>query len=77
MEMRKVLKFNTVLGLTLPKQFTNTLDISHGDYLEVFLANDHTIVIKKHKESSNKITQSEVNKYNKITQKYDSEKAAN
>jgi antitoxin component of MazEF toxin-antitoxin module len=76
MEMRKVLRFNTVLGLTLPKQFTNVMGISSGEYLEVFLANDETIVIKKHRENVNKLNESEINKINKITQHHGNEKAS-
>lgn len=48
MIIRKVLLFGTILGLTLPKKYTSALDLNWQDYVEVYLANDHTIVIKKH-----------------------------
>ena len=48
MNLRKALRFNSVLGLTLPKEFTNALGINRGDYLEVFLRDSKTIVVKRH-----------------------------
>lgn len=48
MELRKVLKFNSVLGLTLPKAYTNNLELEHHDYVEVSLSVNKTITIKKH-----------------------------
>jgi len=56
MHLRKVLIFNTVLGLTLPKEYTNALKLNHGDYVEVFLRDTKTIVIKKHGVEPKKIT---------------------
>jgi len=52
MQLRKVLKFNTVLGITLPKEFTNVLKLEHGDYVEVSLTGAGTITIKKHDPDS-------------------------
>jgi len=56
MVLRKLLGFNTVLGLTLPKQFTNALDIERGNYVEVYLRDNKTIVIKPHRTELKKIT---------------------
>lgn len=50
MELRKVLKFNTVLGFTIPKTFIQHLEIDRGDYVEVSLGAKGTIIIKKHQE---------------------------
>ena len=56
MVLRKVLLFNTILGITLPKEFTNALNISHGSYVEVFLRDKQTIIVKPHGTKPNKIT---------------------
>ena len=48
MRLRKVLYFNTLLGLTLPKEYSNALKLNKGDYVEVSLRNEYTIVIQKH-----------------------------
>ncbi len=37
MKLRKVLTFNTILGLTLPKEYTNALGLNQGDYAEIYL----------------------------------------
>jgi len=49
MELRRVLKFNGTLGLTLPNKFTRVLDLHWQEYVEVTLENDDTIVVRKHK----------------------------
>ncbi len=56
MNMRKVSLFNTILGITLPKEMTNALGLSQGDYVEVYLRDRKTIVIKKHGVEPKKIT---------------------
>ena len=56
MVLRKILLFNTILGLTLPKEYTNKLDLERGDYAEVFLRDSKTIVIKRHGTPINKLT---------------------
>lgn len=56
MVMRKMVLFNTILGLTLPKEFTNALNLERGNYAEVFLRDNKTIVIKKHGTPINKLT---------------------
>ena len=56
MEMRKILHFNSALGLTLPKEFTRALGLERGNYAEVFLRDNKTIVIKRHGVKPNKIT---------------------
>ena len=48
MQLRKVLKFNTVLGITLPKEYTKILELDHGDYVEISLKADRIISIQKH-----------------------------
>jgi len=56
MYLRKVLKFNTIVGLTLPKELSRALSLEWGNYAEVFLRDNKTIVIKKHGVKPNKIT---------------------
>jgi len=56
MKLRKVLMFNTTLGLTLPGEFTNALGLSRGDYVEVYLRDRKAIVVKRHGVQPKKIT---------------------
>lgn len=56
MEMRKILHFNSALGLTLPKEYTRALGFERGNYAEVFLRDNKTIVIKRHGVKPNKLT---------------------
>lgn len=56
MQLRKVLNFSNVLGLTLPKVYTNAMSLNHGDYVEVNLRDRNTIVVKKHGIPPKKIT---------------------
>ena len=56
MHLRKVLYFNTLLGLTLPKEFTAALGIEKGGYVEVFLRDRKTIVVKKHGVKPQRLT---------------------
>ena len=48
MQLRKVLNFNTILGVTLPKEYTNALRLNAKDYVEVALTGRGSIEIKKH-----------------------------
>ena len=50
--LRKVLKFNTILGITLPKEFVFALDLKHQDYVELSLGANKTIVVSKHGASN-------------------------
>ena len=56
MVLRKLLDFKGVLGVTLPKEFTNAIQVERGDYAEVYLRDRRTIVIKKHGVKPQKIT---------------------
>jgi len=56
MTLRKVLVFNTSLGLTLPPEYAEALGIQKGDYLELYLRDKETVVIKRHKPDTNPIT---------------------
>lgn len=56
MYLRKMLIFNTVLGLTLPKELTNALGFERGSYAEVFLRDSKTIVIKRHGVKPQQVT---------------------
>ena len=48
--------FNTILGLTLPGEFTNALGLKRGDYVEVYLRDRKAIVVKRHGVQPKKIT---------------------
>lgn len=56
MKLRKVSIFNTILGITIPKEYTNALDLEKGDYVEVYLRDRKSIVIKKHGVPPKRIT---------------------
>ncbi len=58
MFLRKTLQFKNILGLTLPKALTKQIGLEHQDYVEVYLANADTIVIKKHHMEKNQLTES-------------------
>lgn len=48
MELRRVLKFNGTLGMTLPNKFSRVLDLHWQDYVEIYLADKDTLVVRKH-----------------------------
>lgn len=52
MELRRVLGFNGTVGLTLPRKFSTRLDLHWKDYVEIYLRDGETIIIKKHKPRS-------------------------
>jgi antitoxin component of MazEF toxin-antitoxin module len=56
MVLRKLLLFNTTLGVTFPKEFSNALELEHGKHVEVYLRDNKTIVIKPHRIEPKKIT---------------------
>jgi len=49
MELRRVQKFGTTVGLTLPRKFSAVLGLHWKDYVEIWLADSNTLIIKKHK----------------------------
>lgn len=56
MKLRKVIDFKNILGVTLPKEFTNTIGLERGKYAEVYLRDRRTIVIKAHNVKPQQIT---------------------
>lgn len=56
MNLRKMLSFKNILGITLPKEYTNALGLEKGGYCEVFLRDKKTIVVKKHGVEPKKLT---------------------
>ncbi len=56
MRLRKVLDFKGIVGITIPKEMSNALDIVPKDYVEVYLRDKRTVVIKKHGIEPKKIT---------------------
>lgn len=49
MELRRVLKFNGTLGMTIPNKFSRVLDLHWQEYVEITLEDDDKIVVRKHK----------------------------
>jgi len=49
MDIRKVLKFNGTLGMTIPNKFSKVLDLHWSDYVEIYLSDKETLVVRKHK----------------------------
>ena len=49
MDLRRVLKFNGTLGMTIPNKLTSVLGLHWKEYVEVYLADKETIVVKRHK----------------------------
>lgn len=49
MDIRRVLKFNGTLGMTIPNKYTRVLDLHWQDHVEIYLADKETIVVRKHK----------------------------
>lgn len=48
MDIRRVLKFNGTLGMTLPNRLSRVLDLHWKDYVEIYLADGETLLIRKH-----------------------------
>lgn len=48
MVLKKVLLFKSVLGVLLPKHLSQALNLSQGDYVEVYLNNNSELIIRKH-----------------------------
>jgi len=48
MKLRKVLRFNGVLGLTLPNEYSRVLKLEWGNYVEVYLKDSETLLVRKH-----------------------------
>jgi len=49
MELRRLQKFASVLGVTLPKKYTRELEMHWKDYVEVEMLDNDTLTIRKHK----------------------------
>ena len=56
MTLRKVLQLAQTLAVTLPRNYCETIGIKKADYVEVYLKDNKTIIIKKHGKQPNKIT---------------------
>ncbi len=48
MDLRRVLKFNKTLGVTIPRKYAEKIGIHWRDFVEVFLNDGQTVGIKKH-----------------------------
>ena len=67
MQLRKLLNFNNILGLTLPKEYTNAIGVKGKDYVEVYLASNLSIIIKRHDMPPKKIRQKEADAADSLT----------
>ena len=54
MELRRVLKFNGTMGMTIPNKFSSVLGLHWKEYVEIYLADPETLVVRKHKPSKKK-----------------------
>jgi len=48
MWLRRLYKYNSTLGLTLPKEATTHFELHRGDYLELWIHSPETIIIRNH-----------------------------
>ncbi len=48
--------FKSILGITIPKEFSNALKLERGQYVEVFFRDKKTLIIKKHEVEPKQIT---------------------
>ena len=56
MTLRKVYQLDQSLAITLPKPICQTLGIKKGGYVEVYLKDGKTIIIKNHGKEPKGIT---------------------
>jgi len=56
MVLRRILNFGDILGLSLPKEYTNALGLKPKSYVQVYLLDEDTIVIQKQKIDRPKLT---------------------
>jgi len=56
MVIRKLLLFNTILGFTIPKEYANALNLERGDYVQIFLGENHSLIVLKRQDKFMKIT---------------------
>mgnify|MGYP001582766351 CR=1 FL=1 len=54
MELRRVLKFNGTMGMTIPNKFSSVLGLHWKEYVEIYLADKETIVVRKHQPTKRK-----------------------
>jgi len=55
MKLRRVLRFNGSVGFTLPVELARILELHWKDYVEVYLKDDETLIVRKHKAEEFKI----------------------
>ena len=55
MQLRRVLRFNGSVGFTLPAQKARILGLKWQDYVEIYLKDDETLIVRKHKTTKYKI----------------------
>ncbi len=54
MELRRVLKFNGTLGMTIPNKFSGVLGLHWKEYVEIYLADKNTIMVRRHEPQKGK-----------------------
>ena len=49
MHLRRVLRFNGSFGITVPAEFSRILKLHWKEYVEVYLKDPETLIVRKHK----------------------------
>ena len=55
MQLRRVLRFNGSVGFTLPVAHSRILKLHWKDYVEIYLKDDETLIVRKHRMKEFKI----------------------
>lgn len=51
MILRRVLKFNSTLGFTIPREYSEAMGLHWKDYVEILFIDEGKILIRKHRLS--------------------------
>jgi bifunctional DNA-binding transcriptional regulator/antitoxin component of YhaV-PrlF toxin-antitoxin module len=55
MVIRKLSLFNSILGFTIPKEYAYALNLKKGDYVQVYLGKNKSLIVLKREENFVKI----------------------
>lgn len=56
MNLRKLIAFNTAIGITIPPEYCEALQLKAGEYVSIYLGANKTILIKKQEIKDHKPT---------------------
>lgn len=56
MVIRKLSLFNSVLGFTIPKEYAHALNLEFGDYVQVYLGKNNSLIVFKREDKFVNIT---------------------